>query len=236
MVEPADSTISREAILAHLDGADLPEVAAALQASPWSAALAAEYAALQGRLVQSLYRHDCPPTQSLGDYALQLLPTAERVALATHVNACPHCATELAQIRTFLAVEADAPPLGLAERGRRLFVALAALPAPIPHAALRGIGAGGGQTYQVEDIAITLDPLASAPHGRGTLTGLIVRERDDSLADAPVTLTSPDGTAQTTTIDEIGNFVFEEIAAGDYQLEVRIGDDTIVIRDLHIGR
>ena len=74
MADPEKSSITPEAILAYLDGADLPHVAAYLRTSPEGAMLAADYATVAGNLTRALYRHECPPTQHLGDYALALLP------------------------------------------------------------------------------------------------------------------------------------------------------------------
>jgi hypothetical protein len=230
--------ITPEAILAHLDGEDLPHVAAYLQTSPEGAALAAEYRALQGNLTRLLYRHDCPTTQQLGDYALRLPAPADQVAIAAHVITCPHCAAELTQIRTFLTVEDGPPPLGLIERTRRV---LTAAIAPRPSAttfALRGAAGAGTQTYLIEDITISIDLIASARRGRSELAGLVWRERDDALAIAgsSVSLIAAIDPQQTTEIDEFGNFLFADVPPGDYRLEVVLGADTIVINNLRIGR
>ena len=45
-----------------------------------------------------------------------------------------------------------------------------------------------------------------------------------------------DGARRDEVIDEIGNFAFDDLAAGDYRLEVLLGGDTIVIDGLRIGR
>ncbi len=238
MTDPEISGITPEAILAYLDGEELPHVAAYLQTSPEGATLAAEYQALQGNLARMLYRHDCPTTQQLGDYALHLPAQAEQVAIAAHVTTCPHCTDELAQIRTFLAIEADPPPLSLIERARRQLTATLAVLPTATSAALRGSAGASVQTYQVEDITVTIDPLASSHGGRSDLAGLIWREHDDApaVAGAPVTLVAPDAPQQTTEIDEFGNFLFADVPHGDYQLEVVLGDDTIVINNLRVGR
>ncbi len=233
---PRDPNVSPEAILAYLDGEGSPTIAAALQASPERATLAADYTTLQGGLIQALYRRDCPPTQSLGEYALELLPMAERVALATHVTDCPHCASELAQIRMFLAVEADPPRSSIRERARRVIVALLAPPPSAAYDALRGSGAGGMRTYQAADLTVTLDTAAATRRGLGNLTGLVWHERDDAatLTGAAVALIGANKQATTTTIDDLGNFAFDGVPYGDYRLELTIGEAIVVIEAVAI--
>ncbi|MFN8559684.1 MAG: hypothetical protein U0531_20850, partial [Dehalococcoidia bacterium] len=46
---------------------------------------AANYRALERRLEQALFRLSCPSSETLGEYALDLLPPDERVALAGHL-------------------------------------------------------------------------------------------------------------------------------------------------------
>jgi hypothetical protein len=232
------SDITPEMILAYLDGADLPHVAAYLRTSPEGAMFAADYATLAGDLTRALYRHECPPTQQLGDYVLALLPAADRFAVAAHVDTCPHCTGELAQIRAFLAVEADPPPLGAVERVRRLVTAVFAPPPATAYAALRGDGDSQAQTYQAEDITITLDIAGGPRRDRSSLTGLIWRERDDAepLAGERVTLLGEATPALTATIDEFGNFAFDDVPHGSYRLEVAAGDALVAIGPFSIGR
>lgn len=227
--------ITPEAILAHLDGEDLPHVAAYLQTSPEGAALAAEYRALQGNLVGALYRHDCPPTQRLGDYALRLLAPADQVAIAAHVTTCPLCADELAQIRAFLTVEVGPPPIGIGERARRLVATLLDAAPVGAGAALRGSDTGSTLTFRAEGFTITLDDFATSRRGYRSLIGLI-EQPATAPGDAAVSLFATDGARRDEVIDEIGNFAFDDLAAGDYRLEVLLGGDTIVIDGLRIGR
>jgi hypothetical protein len=223
-------------ILAHLDGEDLPHVAAHVLRSPEAAALAAEYRALQGNLTRALFRHDCPTTLQLGDYALNLAAMADQVAIAAHVTACPHCTAELAQIRAFLAVEADPPSLSAGERIRRLLIAVLA-PPTLGLAAFRSVAGRATQTYRVEDYRIAIDPLAGSDPALFDLDGTIWRERDDApaVAGAAITLVVADGAARTIAVDDFGSFLFEGITPGDYRLEVALADEDVVIPHLLIA-
>jgi hypothetical protein len=124
------------------------------------------------------------------------------------------------------------------ERMRRIIATL--LPPPpltSPHASLRGAADAMARTYQAGDVTITLDLGAPVRLGRTSLVGLIWREGDDpeTIAGSVVALTRDDGTTETTEIDDVGNFAFDEISPGAYQLEVTLGDDTITIEGLPLG-
>jgi hypothetical protein len=228
--------ITPEMILAYIDGENLPHVAAYLQRSPEAAALAADYRELQNRLNQSLFRHDCPSTLQLGDYALNLTAMADQVAIAAHVTTCPHCTAELAQIRSFLTVEADPPPLSAGDRIRRLLTAVL-VPPTIGVIAFRSGAVTGTQTYRAEDYSIAIDPLASPRPALFDLDGSIWRDRDDAptVAGATITLIATDGAARTIAISDFGSFLFEGIAQGEYRLEVALSDEDIVIPHLPVA-
>jgi hypothetical protein len=56
----------------------------------------------QARLLGILYRFDCPPALSIGEYALDLLERPACTDLAWHLLQCPLCAAELS---AFLAID-----------------------------------------------------------------------------------------------------------------------------------
>lgn len=226
--------ITPEMILAHLDGEAVPGVGEALRDDPEAAALAAGYDRLQRRLTGALYRHDCPPAQALGEYALDLAGTADRVAIAAHVGDCPRCADELAQIRAFLAIETDPPAPGPLERARRLVATLVAAPPVGVGAALRGDDAETARTYRAGENTITIDQFATGRRGYRSLVGLLDRPAPVP-ADALASLRAADGTRREEPIDATGNFAFDDLTTGAYQLEVRLGGDLVVVDELLVG-
>jgi hypothetical protein len=230
--------ITPEELIAFVDGEAPAPVGEAIRSDPTLRAAADGYARAQRHLRDHLYRFECPSPQLLGEYDLGLLAPAERTRIAAHLVACPRCAAELRMLRDFLAMEDDAPPVGAVERLRRIVATL--LPPPpltSPHASLRGAADAAARTYQAGDVTITLDLGAPVRRGRTSLVGLIWREGDDpeTIAGSVVALTRDDGTTETTEIDDVGNFAFDEISPGAYQLEVTLGDDTITIEGLPLG-
>lgn len=228
-----------EDLIAFADGEATGPVGEAIRSDPALLAAADAYAQTQGALQRRLYRFACPPPQVLGEYDLGLLAPAERTRIAAHVVGCPRCAAELAMLREFMAAEDPVPPVGAIGRVRRIVAAL--LPPPpllSPHASLRGSEDAKTRTYQAGDVTITLDLGAPVRRGRTSLVGLIWREGDDpaAMAGSNVALIGDDGSSETTAIDDVGNFTFDDVTPGAYRLEVACGDDHLIIEDLPIGR
>jgi anti-sigma factor RsiW len=232
--------ITAEEILAYVDGEALAHVAAHLETCPACAALAEDYDHLQRRLGQALRRFDCPASQRLGDYALDLLAPEERTRVAAHVRDCPRCADELGQLREFLALEAAPPPVSPGERVRR-FVARLVEPAPgLAYAGLRGAGPAAPRAYRAEGVTITVSVGPAAGWGAVSVDGWVWQEggAPDAVGGATVTLTALADPARSFVVaaEELGSFVFEEVPPDTYRLEVPLGDRVIAIESLPIGR
>ena len=72
--------------------------------------------------------------------------------------------------------------------------------------------------------------------GRGALIGLVWSEGTAGARLGGVAhLVASDGLTHEAPIDELGNFVFEDVAAGAGQLELRLDDAVVVVEDVPIG-
>ncbi|HEX5504106.1 MAG TPA: hypothetical protein VFW96_15880 [Thermomicrobiales bacterium] len=229
-----------EDLLAYADGDAPPTIVEHVRACPACAAAAAGYAATQRRLRERLHRFDCPSSQAIGDYELGLLAPAERTRMAAHVVACPQCAGELRVLRDFLASEPAALTRPAAGPGAlRRVVATLLAPAPgAAYAGLRGADDATAETYQAGGVTIALDTQFDRRRGRGALTGLLWQDDPAAadLAGAAATLLAPDGTTRTAALDDVGNFAFDDLAPGQYQVEVALGDQLVTLPELRIGR
>lgn len=229
--------VTPEDLIAFVDGEASGPVGEAIESDPTLRAAADAYRRTQHHLQRYLYRFDCPSPRALGEYDLGLLAPAERTRIAAHVVACPHCTAELRMLRDFMAVED--PPVGATGRLRRLVATL--LPPPplaSPYASLRGADDATARTYQAGDVTITFDIGMPVRRGRTSLTGLIWRESGDpeTMTGSSVVLMGGDRATETTEIDDVGNFTFDDIIPGTYHLEVTLGDDLITIEGIPIGQ
>lgn len=226
--------VSPKDIIAYVDGEAPPDIAERIAADPQWSNEAREYARTQEVLRQRLYRYDCPSSQTLGEYELGMLVSVERTRIAQHVVACPHCLAELETLRAFMAVEAEVPPVGAMARVRQLVATL--VPAPRgAMAGLRGAGDDATRTYRAGDVTITLD-VGAVRRGRAQIIGLIWREDGDMLPPGSIaTLIGAQEMAIPAEVDDLGNFVFDDIGTGIWRVELALGGDNIVIDDLQIG-
>jgi hypothetical protein len=186
---------------------------------------------LQARLHRSLYRFDCPPPHTLGEYELDLLPPAGRGQVAAHVVDCVECRGELTTLRSFLSQPIDMPESVLG-RAKRL---VATLMAPVPRLAyggLRGKAEPSVRVYEIEDVTITV----GAGDGSGSLIGLVMvtSSPPEQLVGREVRLVPATGSPLVAELDDIGNFEFSSAASGEYVLELDLPDSLIVIEALRV--
>jgi hypothetical protein len=182
-------------------------------------------------LRRSLYRFDCPDAQTLGDYQLELLEPDERTRVAVHAVDCDECRDELQTLRAFLAmptVVADSP----VARVRR-FVAALFTPTPgLAYGALRGASDSTTRVFEAHDVTVSVGRAQTT----GSLLGLVVAagQAPDTFEGHSVRLIPRDGAPLHTELDDLGNFEFSDVAAGNYALEVDLPDGVLVIEELRV--
>ncbi len=217
--------VDEKALLQYLDGQAPAQVAEHLAQCPSCTERAAELARFLSRLRKLLYRVECPSSLELGEYVLEMLPSAQAGRVQAHVAQCPHCTRELAQLERFLAVSVQE---GLVHQGvEKVKILVAQLVTGLSQAGLGGAslafgGLRGGEEepliYQVNDTQIVLEIQDDPEHpGRKTLLGLITGVEQPTLT---VRLQEREQAASTAHVDEIGNFAFSQLRPGAYKLVI----------------
>lgn len=227
-----------EDIMAHADGQASAGFAEHIRSCPHCAAEVQGLARAQHRLQRVLSRFDCPPAQELGDYELDLISSEERTRIAAHVVQCPRCTEDLQQLRAFLAEPVEPVEPSVLPFWDRLprFFAIPFVPTPTAAATLRGAAdEEATRTYRADGVAITLN-VQPDTRGKATLAGLLMYEgaAAEEASGGEAHLTAADSTITSTEIDELGNFVFDGVTPGPYQLELLLPDRTVVIEDLQV--
>jgi hypothetical protein len=96
--------IRDDELLAYIDGVQVrPAVLAHLAHCQYCSAQLATYKRMDHKLIQKLYRWDCPDSQILGEYQLNLLDREQSTEIQDHLKRCALCATEIATLTNFLA-------------------------------------------------------------------------------------------------------------------------------------
>ena len=232
-------------LLAYLDGETDETLMRVIEASPDCRRRLEELAREDRRLAVGLYRSTCPDAHELGEYELALLPGERAARVAQHVAQCPHCTLELQDLRAFLHEAAADLEYTFMERVHVLIARLVPdLPAagggPVPAlAGMRG-ATTGPLYYEAGDVQVSLDGQDDTSGGgrmsvRGQITGvdpagwraMLWRENGQEETGEAVQ-------AETVNVDELGNFVFEALQTGSYQMILRGGGLEIVIQDLAV--
>jgi len=236
--------LTEATLLAWIDGYAPPEVNSHLAQCPYCRTQAERLISWQKQLATQLYRIDCPPSLELGEYHLGLLGAEQMLAVAEHVTHCLHCAREIQTLQGYLNPKApkQAPVAPRAEQ----------TPIPIWIAtlveALSGLGSGGRSTpafaqlrgeqaeqlvYNADDFQITIEvqPDTVQPD-RKVILGLVLGlAADQTLA---VHLWQTNHKLATTTVDDLGNFVFSSLPTGAYELIFSNPAFEIHIQDLKV--
>jgi len=178
-------------------------------------------AMIEHQLKMAFYRLDCPETAELGEYHLDFLNAARRMEIAQHLQACPHCTGELAQLGHFLAELAPELRQGM-YNPLKVWVARLVSQTQTgtgngmqPAFAVRG-GDQAPRVYEAGDAQVVLE-VQDEPAATKTLVGLILGV---DPADLTVYLWRSDDPVKSAAVDELGNFILANIKPGNYQLIV----------------
>jgi hypothetical protein len=232
---------SPEDLMACADGEASPAIVDHVQQCAACAEEVASYTQAQRRLRHTFYRMHCPSAEALGDYENGLTSAAERVELASHIRDCPRCTEDLQTLRAFLrSADDDAPAASVGILQRLVRVVASAVAPPLQPgtagAALRGRSDDDSFTYRAGSQSIKI---SQTPEGRRrsvTLIGLVWdNDTPDADLDGEARLVSEGGIPAVSTIDSLGNFMFEGVSAGSYHLEIQTQQQIAVVENLRIG-
>lgn len=179
---------------------------------------------LERHLQKALWRQ-CPSPHDLGEFELGLLALTEMDSIGNHVNGCPHCQSELKELREFLVT---AEPLGLAavaewvvEWAEGLFSGSGQL----GFAGVRGAG-GRARTFQVGELLLSIT-LQDRPDGLRDVLALIMRADGEQVQSGKVTLLLEGEPDRITSVDAGGNVVLTGIPARGCDLVIEADDQRI---------
>jgi hypothetical protein len=186
---------------------------------------------LERALRSSLYRFDCPDAHSLGEYQLDMLGQEQRTLIARHAAGCEACRDELHTLRGFLAAQVRVPET-LMQSARRIVATLFVPSTELALGGLRGAADSATRVYEAGDVTVTVGPGQT----RGSLFGLVVAAGGEpaSLDGRAVRLVPRDGAPLATTLDDLGNFEFADVASGQYALEIVLTVGVVVVEELRV--
>lgn len=175
---------------------------------------------IERKLILAFYRLDCPDTAELGEYHLDFLDVARRMEIEQHLQTCPHCPGELAQLQHFLADLAPELRQGVYNQVKVWVARLLSQTGMSggrmqPAFAVRG-GEQPPRIYEAGDAQIVLE-VQDEPSATKTLVGLVLGVDPTGLSAHLWRGNDPIGSAN---VDEIGNFLLTNVEPGSYELTV----------------
>lgn len=216
-------------LLAFLDGEAPADVSTHIARCPHCRERAQQLRRLQSALTARLYRATCPSTMELGEYQLGLLPAWKASEISQHVSMCPHCDRELAQGRDFFSL--PDPALGsdflqnVVRRARVIVAQLVSGPGIdiFGTAGLRPALAGvrgadpAPYVYEAGDVQVILEIKDDLQRpNQLAIVGLVMGEVDAQSTEAHLWLKTQ--LVMSECLDDLGNFVFDSLAPGQYEL------------------
>ncbi len=231
-------------LLMSLDGGASPEVEMHLSRCPLCSQRAAELAQTQRLASARLFRAACPPALELGEFQMDLLPAGRAAAVQRHVDICPHCAGELAQVASFMGAPDPylqaAPWSALHQQVNVLIARLASALQPVrllgqppfalAQAGLRGDGAEPLR-YEAGAVQVILNVQSDDPRTERRLLDGLVLGLDAALQ---ATLWRAEQQVAAAPVDELGNFTVGNLAPGQYELILTGEQDEVHIQNLQI--
>ncbi|HZO72419.1 MAG TPA: hypothetical protein VFB60_09475 [Ktedonobacteraceae bacterium] len=216
----------------------------------------ARYQNVDTFLVSRLYRSRCPEATKLNHYCANMLSPDEVIDITHHLELCPLCTNEVADIRKILANFDPFPtsePLFAPQAAIRRIIA--SLVPWQPQLSLRSeISAQSTwpRQYRAESLNLSLH-LSRSSNGEIMLLGLFTSARPDDSVDAfqgvPVKLYQASVPSlplngqykekeafMSTEVDDLGNIAFIAVPEGEYVMIVCLQEAELVVEGLTIER
>jgi hypothetical protein len=217
-------------LLAYADNAASLAVREHVAACPACQERTLELSLEQRRFQRLLHRAGCPTPLALGEFHLGLLDQLRASELTEHLAYCPACRAELTDLAIFMkqirrpAADAAEDTFGsLRTIVARLFLGPLTGPSGALVPAIRGPHDDSERqpmVYDAEDVLVTVDSWAERPGQSGrVVAGLVVGPVDFTRAEASM---DADETSSTSSIDDLGNFLFSNVSPGAHNLTIRL--------------
>jgi anti-sigma factor RsiW len=220
---------------AYADGEVYPHVERHLRECSACRIWLAERMLLDCHLHRALYRFDCPSPDLLRDYHWGHLAGDERRQVEDHLDACPHCTAELAELAEFVASEGAQPSSTLLARARQAAAELRLVVAQLVAPGLSPVPALRGRTREVllfdaEGTALSVN-LEQEDSGAYNLLGQILSPEPAAPLTGYARLTAREEGVVPVEVPLGANGVFTlpNVRPGVYQLVVRLPEQRIVV-------
>ncbi len=225
-------TVTDDDLLACARGEAPRSVVEHVMSCPACRARVAAYTILERQLLAGLFAPSCPESLTLAEFALDLLPTEQRAAVADHLTRCPHCRAVVRSLRSRAgppdapAPRTDEEPPGAAGPPRAQATATVAVAA-----STRTDGTTLHTTAHGVRLSLAVR-CACRPDG-GAIVGRL-EETPDALAATRVALSQDGLCLEDLPLDAAGGFAFTHLVPGLYRIELSLAAAVVVIEPVRV--
>ena len=208
--------LTEQQIWEALDGIADESIISHLQKCPYCQTRANALENMQSRLKSRLFRATCPPSLELAEFYARSLPDPQMLTVSAHVRDCPHCTRELAELGEFMGADTMSDE-SLSGKVQTLVARLVS--------ASPALGALRGESrepivLEADGITITLD-IQKGSNERLSILGQLAADDQEHWTEATVSLRRGEQQESTTTVDDLGTFIIQELRPGSIQLNIR---------------
>lgn len=186
---------------------------------------------LESRLHEML-RAECPPSDVLGEAAMNLLPPAEAEAVAVHMRSCPACREEINQLREFWETAEDVSPWEEIKEIVVNWLQPTTMPAGLALAGIRGT-ATRAQTFSAAHLWLAVT-VQEGDRGRKNLLALVTREDGYPLEHGTAWLSQENRLFSGGRVDDHGNLMIKDLEPGTYDLGIQCDGTRVWVRGVSV--
>lgn len=219
-------------LLAYVDGAARPGVGEHIARCIFCRAEVAALQVWEQGFHLAFERTNCPETEVLLQYHMNMLPSAAQQKVGKHVKDCDACQVELTR---FL------PQLGepsliehIQQTGRELIEAILQPLAMRPKTVFRGNASE--EVYQAGDYQVVFvkEPPVGAENRWGLEGQVIQKESPTAVLSGQVSLWQAEYLVTQDIVDVFGYFALANVMAGSYTLRIELQTQEIIVSHVTI--
>ncbi len=184
-------------------------------------------------LKKRLYRWDCPSSDTLADYDMNLLTASEHHRVTKHLETCPYCQSEIQDLRTFLNDERQpqAYATSATTNPKTRYESIAHINRQAPSTALRGKISGPIMAQTDSGITLFLEIQSEAT--QTALVGQIVAEYQQDWEGALVKVFQDGQMQGAGKVSDMGDFRCKLADTTPITLEISAENkQTIIVENL----
>ncbi|HLN62283.1 MAG TPA: hypothetical protein VK464_12090 [Symbiobacteriaceae bacterium] len=186
------------------------------------------------RQLRSLLGQECPSPLQLGEWNMNLLAPDLAAQIQFHIQQCPVCEAEVAQLQGFLAADDEPETNSLWDEVKEIVLQWVQ-PVATPGLALAGIRGAvpRAQTFTADHLWLAIT-VQESEGGKKDLLALVTREDGYPLEHGTAWLSQENRLSMGGRVDARGNLVIPSLEPGVYDLGIQCDGVRVWVRGVSV--